>query len=112
MKPNVFSFAIKDKNALYSAYMPHIQGGGLFIPTDKPYRLSDEVYMLLGLPEEAAKLPVSGKVAWITPPNAMGSRVQGIGIRFGDDENGNLVRSKIEKILAGMSKSTRPTHTM
>lgn len=112
MKPNVLSFTIKDKNALYSAYMPHVQGGGIFIPTDKPYRLGDEIYLLLGLPEEGAKLPVSGKVVWITPPNAMGSRTQGIGIRLDDDENGRHAKSRIETIVAGMAKSTRPTHTM
>ena len=112
MKPNVLSFTIKDKNALYSAYMPHVQGGGVFIPTDKPYRLGDEIYLLLGLPEEAAKFPLSGKVIWITPPNAMGNRTQGIGITLVDDENGRQAKSKIEKIIAGMAKSTRPTHTM
>ena len=112
MKPNVLSFTIKDKNAVYSAYMPHVQGGGVFIPTDKPYRLGDEIYLLLGLPDEAAKLPVSGKVIWITPPNAMGSRSQGIGIQLSVDENGSHAKSKLESIIAGMAKSTRPTHTM
>ncbi len=112
MKPSVLSFTVKDKNALYSAYMPHIQGGGMFIPTDRPYRLRDEVYMLLGLPDDPGKIPVSGKIVWITPLNAMGNRVQGIGVRFGDDENGKLAKTRIEGILAGMPKSTRPTHTM
>ncbi len=112
MKPNVLSFTIKDKNAVYSSYMPHVQGGGVFIPTDRPYRLGDEIYLLLGLPDEAAKLPVSGKVIWITPPNAMGNRSQGIGIQLSEDENGSQAKSKLEKIIAGMAKSTRPTHTM
>lgn len=112
MKPSVFAFTVKDKNALYSAYMPHILGGGMFIPTDRPYRLGDAVYMLLGLPDGSGKIPVSGKVVWITPPNAMGNRVQGIGLRFDDDEHGKQAKSRIEGILAGMPKSTRPTHTM
>lgn len=112
MKPNVLSFTIKDKNAVYSAYMPHVQRGGVFIPTDKPYRLGDEIYLLLGLPDEPAKLPVSGKVIWITPPNAMGNRSQGIGIQLSEDENGRHAKAKLEGIIAGMAKSTRPTHTM
>ncbi len=110
MKPSVFSFSIKDKNALYSAYMPHVQDGGVFIPTERAYRLGDEVYMLLGLPDDPEKLPVAGNVAWITPANAMGGRSQGIGIRFRGDENGRLAKSRIETLLAGMP--TRPTHTM
>ncbi len=111
MKPSsVLSFNIKDKHALHSAYMPHVTGGGLFVPTDRPYRLGDEVFILLVLPDSQDKLPVAGNVVWITPPNAMGSRVQGIGIRFKDDENGRLAGSKIEAMIAGMP--ARPTHTM
>ena len=110
MKPSVFSFNIKDRNALYSAYMPYVQDGGVFIPTTRSYRLGDEVYMLLGLPDEPEKIPIAGKVIWITPANAMGGRNQGIGIRFMDDENGKLAKSRIETLLAGMP--SRPTHTM
>ncbi|HQT27194.1 MAG TPA: PilZ domain-containing protein [Burkholderiales bacterium] len=111
MKPSsVLSFNIRDKNALHSAYMPHVTGGGMFVPTERTYRLSDEVFILLGLPDSQEKLPVAGNVVWITPPNAMGSRVQGIGIRFKDDENGRLAKSRIEALIAGMP--TRPTHTM
>ncbi|NNM81626.1 MAG: pilus assembly protein PilZ [Burkholderiales bacterium] len=112
MKPSVFTFTVRDRNALYSAYMPQIEGGGIFIPTERPYRLMDEVYMLLSLPEEASKIPVSGKVVWLTPPNAMGNRVQGIGVRFDDDENGRSAKAKIEALVSGMSSPNRPTHTM
>ena len=33
---------------------------------DSLYRLGDEVFMLLNLMDEAEKLPVAGKVVWIT----------------------------------------------
>ena len=42
----ILSLAIKDKSVLYAAYMPFIRNGGLFIPTNKHYRLGDEVFML------------------------------------------------------------------
>ena len=35
-KPGVLSLAIKEKTALYSAYMPFVTGGGLFIPNESP----------------------------------------------------------------------------
>ncbi|MFN2350226.1 MAG: pilus assembly protein PilZ, partial [Thioalkalivibrio sp.] len=38
----ILSLAIKDKNSLYAAYMPFVKNGGLFIPTQKPYKLGDE----------------------------------------------------------------------
>ena len=45
----ILSLAIKDKGALYAAYMPFIKNGGLFIPTNKKYGVGDEVFMLLTL---------------------------------------------------------------
>ena len=36
-KSGVLSLAIKEKAALYAAYMPFLKGGGLFIPTSKPF---------------------------------------------------------------------------
>ena len=95
---------------LYAAYMPYIRQGGLFIPTQKQYQLGDEVFLLLNLMDEPEKIPVAGKVIWITPKGAQGNRAAGIGVQFnGDDE---AARTKIESYLAGSLSSDRPTHTM
>ena len=111
-RPGVLSLSIKEKPALYAAYMPFIKGGGIFIPTTKAYRLGDEVFMLLTLMDDPNKLPVAGKVAWITPPEAQGNKSQGIGVQFSDNESGVAARNKIEGLLGGNLKATRPTHTM
>ncbi len=111
-RPGVLSLSIKEKSALFAAYMPFIKGGGLFIPTNKAYKMGEEVYMLLSLMEDPDKLPVSGKVVWITPPGTHGSRAQGIGVQFAANESGNSARNKIEGFLGGSLKSTRATHTM
>ena len=92
---------------LYAAYMPFIRNGGLFIPTNKNYKLGDEVFMLLNLMEEPEKIPVAGKVVWITPKGAQGNRAAGIGVQFNDGDN--TARNKIETYLAGALKSDRPT---
>jgi len=110
-KPGVLSLAIKEKAALFSAYMPFIKGGGLFIPTNKPYKIGDEVFMLLSLVEEPTKLKVVGHVIWITPVT-QGNRPQGIGVQFSEKDGGVEARNKIESLLGGALKSTRPTHTM
>ncbi|HQR60615.1 MAG TPA: PilZ domain-containing protein [Methylophilaceae bacterium] len=110
-KPGVVSLAIKEKGALYAAYMPFLKGGGLFIPTNKPYKIGDEVFMLLSLLEDPNKIKVAGRVAWITPVQ-QGNRPQGIGVQFSNSEGGAEARNKIEGLLAGALKSTRPTHTM
>lgn len=108
----ILSLAIKDKATLYSAYMPFVKNGGLFIPTAKRYRLGDEVFVLLSLMEESERLPVAGKVVWITPAGAQGGRVAGIGVQFADSPESETVRGKIETALVGILNADTPTHTM
>jgi len=110
-KPGVLSLAIKEKAALYAAYMPFVKGGGLFIPTNKSFKVGDEVFMLLSLLDDPVKLKVVGHVIWLTPVT-QGSRPQGIGVQFSDKDGGNEARNKIEGLLGGALKSARPTHTM
>lgn len=111
-KAGVMSLSIKEKPALHAAYMGFVKGGGLFIPTSRPYKLGDEVFMLLTLMEDPAKLAVAGKVVWITPPGAQNNRTQGIGVQFTQNENGVAARNKIEALLGSALQSNRPTHTM
>ena len=110
-RQGILSLTIKDKNALYAAYMQFIKNGGLFIPTTKRYQLGDEVFMLLTLMEESERIPVAGKVVWITPMGAEGNRATGIGVQF-SEQDGGVARNKIEGYLAGALQSERPTHTM
>ncbi len=110
-RQGILSLTIKDKNALYAAYMQFVENGGLFIPTNKKYQLGDEVFMLLTLMDETERIPVAGKIIWITPAGAEGNRAAGIGVQFSDQDDG-MARNKIETYLAGALKSDRPTHTM
>ncbi len=106
----VLSLTIKDQTVLYAAYMPHIKGGGIFIPTNKQYGIGNEVFMLLKLLDDAEKIPVAGKVVWVTPARAQGTRVRGIGVQFNDPEG--TARNRIETVLAGQLNGKAPTHTM
>ena len=110
-RQGILSLTIKDKGALYSAYMPFVKNGGLFIPTNKPYKLGDEVFMLLTLMEDKERLPVAGKIIWMTPMGAQGNKTAGIGVQFSDQDNG-ATRNKIEGYLGGALQADRPTHTM
>jgi len=109
-RSGILSLTIKDKAVLYAAYMPFVKNGGLFIPTGKSYKLGDEVFMLLNLMDEPEKIPVAGKVVWITPKGAQGNRAAGIGVQFSDQDSTAV--NKIETYLAGSLESERPTHTM
>ena len=106
----ILSLTIKDKAVLYSAYMPFLTNGGLFVPTNKPYDIGDEVFMLLTLMDEPEKIPIAGKVVWVTPWGAQGNRTAGIGVQFSAQDA--AANAKIETHLAGSLSSDRPTHTM
>lgn len=110
-KPAVLSLAIKEKAALFAAYMPFVKGGGLFIPTSKPFNIGEEVFMLLSLLDNPEKLKVVGKVVWVTP-QAINQKPQGVGIQFTDHEGGLEAKKRIELILANALKSSRATHTI
>ena len=109
-RSGILSLTIKDKAVLYATYMPYVKNGGLFIPTTNNYQMGEEVFMLLKLMDEVEKIPVAGRVVWITPQGAQGNKVAGVGVQFtGDDDT---ARNKIETYLAGAVSSDRLTHTM
>lgn len=111
-RPGVLSLAIKERSALYAAYMPFLGQGGIFVPTQREYKLGDEVFLLLTLLDDAQKVAVQGKVVWLTPAGANNNRNQGVGIEFARNDAGKQARERIEVLLGGALNSTRPTHTM
>jgi type IV pilus assembly protein PilZ len=111
-RPSVIQLSIKEKAALYAAYIPLFAEGGIFIPSSRDYRLGDDVYVLLSLPDDPQRYPVAGKVAWVTPPKAQGGRTQGVGIRFPADEKSKQLKLKIEETLGANLSSDRQTQTL
>ena len=112
VRPSVIQLAIKEKAALFAAYIPLFKTGGIFVPTTREYRLGDNVYVLISLPDDPQRYPVAGKVAWITPAGATGSRTPGIGVRFPADDKSRALRARIEEILGAHLASDRPTQTL
>jgi type IV pilus assembly protein PilZ len=111
-RPSVLSLPIKEKAALYAAYMPFINNGGIFVPTNKPYKVGDEIYLILTLMDDPAKYPIAGKVAWVTPAGAGNGKAQGIGVQFSVDESGQRAKLRIEELLGAALRSSRATHTL
>lgn len=110
---NRLSLTIRDNKALYGSYMPFIKNGGLFIPTDKEFKLGQELFILLTLSIGKARetLPIAGKVVWINPRGSLGNRPPGIGVQFSELDKGGT-RNKIETLLAAQLNSEQPTQTM
>ena len=109
-RQGILSLTIKDKAVLYAAYMPFLQNGGLFVPTSKEYSIGDDIFILLTLMEESEKIPIAGRVVWITPAGAQGNRQAGIGVQFSEQDA--AANAKIENHLGGALNSERHTHTM
>ena len=112
IRPSVIQLAIKEKAALYAAYIPLFKEGGVFIPTAREYQLGADVYVLMTLPDDTRRYPIAGKVAWVTPAKAAGNRTQGVGVRFPNDEKSRLLKLNIEEILGVHLASDRPTQTI
>nr|WP_163502839.1 PilZ domain-containing protein [Halomonas socia] len=104
------SLPIPDVPTLLQAYMPSLERGGIFVPTEARYELGQEVFLLLTLPGESDRLPVTGQVVWISPPGVSGRRRPGIGVHFGADDK--AVRDRIETHLAGQLDKGAGTYTL
>ncbi len=111
-RPSVIQLVFREKGALYAAYMPMFNDGGIFVPTTRDYKLGEDIYLLLSLPEDPQRYPVAGKVGWITPPNASGGRTQGVGVRFPADEKSRTLKQRIEETLGTSLSSAKPTQTV
>ena len=109
-RQGILSLTIKDRAVLYAAYMPFVRHGGLFVPTNKKYELGEEVFILRALMDEPEKIPINGKVVWVTPKGAQGNRLAGIGVQFSEADFAAATR--IEEHLGTGLVSDRPTHTM
>jgi type IV pilus assembly protein PilZ len=102
---------LADRSALYAAYMPFVENGGLFIPSDENYALGEEVFVLLRLLDEPDKWPLAGKVIWKNPKGSVGNRTPGIGVQF-KGADGERLHARIEALLAGSLDSDKATYTI
>ena len=112
LRPSVMQLTLKDRAALFAAYIPAFKDGGMFSMTSREYSLGDELYVLLTLPEDPQRYAIAGIVAWITPANTASGRGQGVGIRFPSDTNSANVKRKIEALLGPLLLSERPNQTL
>jgi type IV pilus assembly protein PilZ len=102
---------IVNSNDLYSAYMPFVKGGGLFIKGTEGFVMNDSVLLNLTLLDDPKVHSVECQVIWITPAHAQGGLKEGIGLQFVGNHR-QEIHGQIETILAGMLNADRLTDTM
>ncbi|MDB4222312.1 PilZ domain-containing protein [Granulosicoccus sp.] len=110
-RKGIVLFSITDRGALYSSYLSFVKNGGVFVPTARTYELGDEVFMLLKIMDNTSMMPVKGTVVWVTSAGAQGNKTPGIGVQFGEEDNGQ-VKQCIDRILSTSVEGKRPTQTM
>lgn len=101
---------INDRETLQSSYMPFVEGGGLFIPTKHLVKMGEEIFILATLPNQTQKIPITGKVIWISYKQS-GIKPQGFGLQLTGDK-GAYYKMEAEKILAGSMSTARASFTM
>jgi type IV pilus assembly protein PilZ len=111
LRPSVVSLVIKERASLFASYMPFIEGGGVFVPSQKDYNMGDTVFVILQLMDSPRKFSISGKVIWISPPG-IPQKTQGVGIQLPADEAGRELKGYIEKSLGNALGSSRKNHTI
>lgn len=101
---------IPDRKVLQSSYMPFVNGGGLFIPSNQAVKMDDEIFVLATLPDQSQKIPLTGKVIWISYKQTVG-KPQGFAIQL-SGEKGVYYKMEAEKLLAGSMSLNHPSFTM
>ncbi|MGP9543658.1 PilZ domain-containing protein [Psychrobacter sp. AOP7-B1-25] len=96
---------------LYASYLSFVSNGALFVPSDKPQQLGNEVFIAITLPNSSERLPMNGKVVWVNS-KTQGSRPAGFAVQIGSDVSGQRIKSEVERLLAGKIDSLQSTYTM
>lgn len=113
-KPQPLIVAIKNKEALYSCYMPQLHRGGLFIAAASLGSQSknlpppkSKVMILLSLLDDKQRKTIQGEVCWVASAQHSLGGVAGVGIHFDDNEAGRALKIQIENLLAGLKQDQR-----
>ncbi len=101
---------IEDVKELFRCYMPFIKGGALFVKTNQPLKLGDEVSLVITLPDALEPETFSGLVVWINPQGAQNSNPTGVGVSLENQDA--KMQLKIEKLLGPLLNSPEATYTM
>lgn len=101
---------LKSEEQLRRLYMPFIKSGALFVATDDPYSIGDELALLVRLPGDSDETLVKGKVIWLAPARPGRADMRGVGVQFVEDKS--HLRNRIETLLGHLGESNAPTATM
>lgn len=107
----MLALQLKDPNLLYNCYMPFLEHGGLFVPTDDVFSLGEDILLTVEIADYPKRfLPT--KVVWINPAHISAYRPKGVGLAFSEHENCLQAKNLIETELGPHLRSDRTTFTL
>ncbi len=103
--------AFREPESLYRAYMPFVEGGGLFVAADKPLAMGATIEVQLVLPDEQNYV-FSSKVVWTALPDVVSeNHIPGYAIQiFGDQAE--EIRELIETLTNKFHEDELPTDVL
>lgn len=107
---NIIKINIATVSDLAKIYIKQFKFGGVFVAGKFDFKLGDEAFLIISLPENSEPCAVGGKICWIAPPSAVGYP-EGIGIQFNSDKAGTDAKSRLEIILGGMLQKQNSSFT-
>ncbi|MEE9573945.1 MAG: PilZ domain-containing protein [Candidatus Neomarinimicrobiota bacterium] len=93
-------YTFKDEHELYTAYMPYLKNGGLFIKTDQDFNFGDVVELEITFFEEEQPKTITGKIIWHAATGVQNKFPVGIGVQFQGQkaqEINDLILKHLEK---------------
>ena len=110
----ILQLRLESKPIIYASYMSFLEYGGVFMPSNDKFAMSEEILLVLELvgPAKTEKLFIKTNVCWINANPSGSGRPKGVGLAFGSDESGLKAKALFEAILTGLLHNERPTYTM
>jgi type IV pilus assembly protein PilZ len=111
LRSGIITCNIAHIQTLYSSYLSFVANGGIFVPSTRGYNIGDDVFVAFTLPGSNDRFPLNGKIIWVNDKGTT-AKPAGFALQFGTDINSQKMKNEIERQLAGMVESDRPTYTM
>ena len=100
---------VTNKNIAFKVFMPFVEDGAVFIPSDEKHRIGDKVTLKINMPELQKEMDCEGVVIWISPLGSHSKR--GVGVQF-QGKQGEQVKQAFEAYVAGMKMGNNKTFTL
>jgi len=91
-KPFIMLVDYVTQDRMYKDFIQDISAGGLFIETNKPFSVGQDVTLTFPLPDHQEHIKITGEVVRATP--------QGIGVKFkmADEDQETMVKTLLDTI--------------